>query len=56
MAAQVLVGGIKVLVRRVVAIVRRETARLDWPKICKEVPMHPTNRRTGGLKVPKISA
>ena len=33
-----------------------EMARRDWPRICKEVPMHPTNRRTGGLKVPKISA
>jgi addiction module HigA family antidote len=33
-----------------------ETARRNWPKICKEVPMHPTNRRTGELKAQKISA
>ena len=88
MTAQMLAKEIKVVERRVVAIVKErqgldgdlcmrlarffrmtpefwmnlqkdyelETARLDWPKICKEVPMHPTNRRTGGLKVPKISA
>jgi addiction module HigA family antidote len=33
-----------------------ETARRDWPRICKEVRMHPKDRKTGGLKVPKISA
>jgi addiction module HigA family antidote len=32
-----------------------ETARQDWPRICKEVPMHPKDRKTGALKVP-ISA
>jgi addiction module HigA family antidote len=32
-----------------------ETARGDWPRICKEVPMHPKNRRTGELKVAKIA-
>jgi addiction module HigA family antidote len=32
-----------------------ETARQDWPRICKEVPMHPTNRRTGELKVAKLA-
>jgi addiction module HigA family antidote len=32
-----------------------ETARADWPRICKEVPMHPINRKTGGLKVPTLS-
>ena len=31
-----------------------ETAQRDWPRICKEVPMHPTDKKTGGLKVPKI--
>jgi len=30
-----------------------ETARQHWPMICKEVPMHPKDRKTGGLKVPK---
>jgi len=33
-----------------------ETARRDWPRICKEVRMHPKDRKTGGLKVPRISA
>jgi addiction module HigA family antidote len=32
-----------------------ETAMQDWPSICKEVPMHPKDRKTGGLKVPKFS-
>jgi addiction module HigA family antidote len=32
-----------------------ETARQDWPRICKEVPLHPKDRKTGGLKVPKIA-
>jgi antitoxin HigA-1 len=32
-----------------------ETARRDWPRICKEVPLHPQDRKTGGLKVPKIA-
>ena len=32
-----------------------EAARQDWPRICKEVPMHPRDRKTGGLKVPKIA-
>ncbi|MDE3187313.1 MAG: HigA family addiction module antidote protein [Acidobacteriota bacterium] len=29
-----------------------ETAMRDWPRIRREVPMHPTNRKTGGLRVP----
>jgi addiction module HigA family antidote len=33
-----------------------ETARPGWRGICKEVPMHPADRKTGALKVPKISA
>ncbi len=33
-----------------------ETVRADWPRICKEVRMHPLDRKTGSLKVPKISA
>ena len=33
-----------------------ETALADWPRICKEVRMHPKDRKTGGLKVPTISA
>jgi addiction module HigA family antidote len=33
-----------------------ETALLDWPRICKEVRMHPNDPKTGGLKVPMISA
>ncbi|MGD0857963.1 MAG: HigA family addiction module antitoxin [Terracidiphilus sp.] len=33
-----------------------ETARLDWPKICKEVRLHPQDRKTGALKVPKNTA
>jgi plasmid maintenance system antidote protein VapI len=33
-----------------------ETARRDWPRICKEVPMHPKDRKTGELKVPKMNA
>ena len=32
-----------------------ETARSGWRGICREVPMHPTDRITGALKVPKIS-
>jgi addiction module HigA family antidote len=32
-----------------------EAARQDWPRICKEVPMHPKDRKTGGLKVPKVA-
>ncbi len=32
-----------------------ETAMENWPTICKEVPMHPKDRKTGGLKIP-ISA
>jgi len=32
-----------------------ETARQDSPAICKEVPMHPKDRKTGGLKVPKTA-
>ena len=31
-----------------------EVARQDWPRICKEVTMHPRDRKSGGLKVPKI--
>lgn len=33
-----------------------ETARADWSRICKEVPMHPQDRKTGGLKAPTLSA
>lgn len=33
-----------------------ETARANWSRICKEVPMHPKDRKTGGLKVPILSA
>lgn len=33
-----------------------ETARRDWSRICKEVPMHPKDRKTGELKVPKMNA
>jgi addiction module HigA family antidote len=33
-----------------------ETARADWPRICKEVPMHPNDRKAGELKVPILSA
>jgi plasmid maintenance system antidote protein VapI len=33
-----------------------ETARADWSRICKEVPMHPQDRKTGGLKAPILSA
>jgi antitoxin HigA-1 len=29
-----------------------ETARRDWPRICKEVRLHPKDRKTGALKVP----
>ena len=32
-----------------------ETAWRDWPRICKEVPLHPKDRKNGGLKVPKIA-
>jgi addiction module HigA family antidote len=28
-----------------------ETARQDWPRICKEVPLNPQDRKTGVLKV-----
>jgi len=30
-----------------------ETARSGWRGICKQVPMHPKDRKTGELKVPK---
>lgn len=33
-----------------------ESARSGWREICKEVPMHPTDRETGALKVSKVSA
>ena len=33
-----------------------ETAVLDWPRICKEVSMHPNDPQTGSLKAPRISA
>jgi addiction module HigA family antidote len=33
-----------------------ETARADWSSICKQVPMHPQDRKTGGLKAPNLSA
>jgi addiction module HigA family antidote len=29
-----------------------ETAMGDWPKICKEVPMHPKDKKTGALEIP----
>jgi addiction module HigA family antidote len=32
-----------------------EAARRDWPRICKEVPMHPKDRKSGGLKVPNVA-
>jgi len=32
-----------------------ETARLDWPRICKEVPLYPRNRKTGELKARQIA-
>ncbi len=32
-----------------------ETAMKNWPTICKEVPMHPQDRKADGLKIP-ISA
>jgi addiction module HigA family antidote len=32
-----------------------ETARRGWREICKQVPMHPRDRKTGALKAPKIS-
>jgi len=32
-----------------------ETARQDWPRICREVTMHPKDGKTGGLKVPKVA-
>jgi addiction module HigA family antidote len=32
-----------------------ETARQDWPRICKEVSLHPQDRKTGGLRVPKAA-
>ena len=32
-----------------------EAARKDWPRICKEVTMHPQDRKSGGLKVPRIA-
>ncbi len=31
-----------------------ETARQDWPRICKEVRLHPKDGKTGGLKVPRM--
>lgn len=33
-----------------------ETARQDWPAICREVRLHPQDRKTGGLKIPKVCA
>lgn len=33
-----------------------ETARKDWPRICKEVRLHQVDSKTGELKAPKISA
>ena len=32
-----------------------EMAKADWPRICKEVPLHPKDGETGGLKGPKIA-
>jgi antitoxin HigA-1 len=32
-----------------------ETALADWPRICNEIRMHPKGRKTGGLKVPKMT-
>jgi addiction module HigA family antidote len=31
-----------------------ETARRDWPRICKEVLLHPVDRKTGELKARRI--
>jgi addiction module HigA family antidote len=30
------------------------TAVTNWPKICREVRMHPKDHKTGALKVPKV--
>jgi addiction module HigA family antidote len=32
-----------------------ETARQGWREICKQVPMHPRDRKTGALKAPSMS-
>ena len=32
-----------------------ETVRADWPRICREVRLHPRDRKTGGLKIPTMS-
>jgi addiction module HigA family antidote len=32
-----------------------ETAKTNWPRICKEVELHPKDGKTGGLKVPTLS-
>jgi plasmid maintenance system antidote protein VapI len=33
-----------------------ETATADWSRICKQVPMHPIDHKTGGWKAPILSA
>ena len=30
-----------------------ETTMRRWPAICREVPMHPKDKKTGALKIPK---
>jgi plasmid maintenance system antidote protein VapI len=32
-----------------------ETMMKEWPKICREVPMHPKDRKTGELKTHRIA-
>jgi len=32
-----------------------EVARADWPRICKEVPMHPHDRKTGALEPRRLA-
>lgn len=32
-----------------------EAAREDWPRICKEVPMHPNNRKAGALEPRRLA-
>ena len=30
------------------------TAAANWPKICNQIKMHPKDRKTGALKIPKV--
>jgi addiction module HigA family antidote len=32
-----------------------ETMMREWPKICRDVPMHPRDRKTGQLKTQRIA-